>query len=216
MTKRTMGLSRRKNDAYDTPEHAVWALLPHLQSNTKFAEPCAGNGQLIQHLTKFGHECVFNGDIQPRATGMYVTDACVNEISFGQQCFITNPPWTRSLLHPIIVNLSDQAPVWLLFDADWMHTIQAMPYLERCDLIVSVGRVKWFPESKHVGMDNCCWYRFDPRSRNAGRAPFVPRNSELEKALSLHKDMTLWQKIKTKWLTALSGKRTSKRQFSNT
>jgi hypothetical protein len=26
---------------------------------------------------------------------------------------------------------------------------------------VSVGRVKWIPDSKMTGKDNCCWYLFD-------------------------------------------------------
>jgi len=27
-------------------------------------------------------------------------------------------------------------------------------------MIVSVGRVKWIPDSKHTGKDNVCWYLF--------------------------------------------------------
>ena len=51
-------------------------------------------------------------------------------------------------------------PTWLLFDADWAHTKQARPYLKYCDKIVSVGRVKWIPDSKMTGKDNCAWYLF--------------------------------------------------------
>jgi hypothetical protein len=39
--------------------------------------------------------------------------------------FITNPPWDRKVLHPLIEHLSSIAPTWLLFDADWMHTKQS-------------------------------------------------------------------------------------------
>ena len=51
--------------------------------------------------------------------------------SASADVFITNPPWRRDVLHPIIVNLSDQAPTWLLLDAGWVHTRQSVPYLPR-------------------------------------------------------------------------------------
>ena len=72
---------------------------------------------------------------------------------------ITNPPWERKLLHPMIEQFSDLRPTWLLFDADWVHTKQAIPFMPRLRKIVSVGRVKWF--DKTAGKDNACWYLFD-------------------------------------------------------
>lgn len=52
-------------------------------------------------------------------------------------------------------------PTWLLFDADWAHTKQASEYLKYCSKIVSIGRVKWIPDSKMTGKDNCAWYLFN-------------------------------------------------------
>jgi hypothetical protein len=75
---------------------------------------------------------------------------------------ITNPPWDRTLLHPLIEKLSDLRPTWLLFDADWVHTKQSINYLPRLRKIVSIGRVKWF--DKTAGKDNSCWYLFDKPS----------------------------------------------------
>ena len=49
-------------------------------------------------------------------------------------------------------------PTWLLFDADWMHTKQASPYLFNVEKIISVGRIKWFGNT--TGKDNCAWYLF--------------------------------------------------------
>ena len=74
--------------------------------------------------------------------------------------FITNPPWTRELLHPLIDHLSSILPTWLLFDADWIHTKQSSEFIKRCAKIVSIGRVKWIPDSKYSGLENCCWYLF--------------------------------------------------------
>jgi hypothetical protein len=55
-------------------------------------------------------------------------------------------------------------PTWLLFDADWMHTRQSAPFMPHLRKIVSVGRVKWIPDSPFTGKDNCCWYLFDQTS----------------------------------------------------
>ena len=74
--------------------------------------------------------------------------------------FITNPPWTRQILHPIIENLSNQLPTWLIFDASWAHTKQARPYAARCVKIVSVGRISWM-QNGTSSLDDCAWYLFD-------------------------------------------------------
>mgnify|MGYP001315553657 CR=1 FL=1 len=74
---------------------------------------------------------------------------------------ITNPPWNRKILHPMIEHFVDQKPTWLLFDADWVHTKQSIPYISILKKIVSIGRVQWIPNSKATGKDNCCWYLFD-------------------------------------------------------
>lgn len=143
---------RRKNDFYSTFDpRAVAALLPHLEPGTRFIEPCAGDGILARQLIAAGHVCMAASDIEPQADGVRAPDGAV---------FITNPPWTRQLLHRIIAHLSDQAPTWLLFDADWMHTQQAAPFMPRCRRIVSVGRLKWIPDSTMDGKDNCAWYLF--------------------------------------------------------
>ena len=89
--------------------------------------------------------------------------------------FVTNPPWSRPVLHPIINNLSDQAPTWLLIDADWVHTKQAIPYLPRLQKIVSIGRVKWIPDSPFAGKDNCCWHLFDRSRLGAPAIHFIGR-----------------------------------------
>ena len=45
---------RVPRDYYPTPYDAVKPLLPHLPENFTFAEPCAGDGRLIQHLKNHG------------------------------------------------------------------------------------------------------------------------------------------------------------------
>lgn len=172
MTKRTDGkFKRRKNDAYFTPESAVYPLLPHLGEFVQFEEPCAGAGDLINALESAGHHCEYSCDIDPKRNDIAVFDAMKIERT-SADVFITNPPWTRQILHPMIKHLSAIAPTWLLFDADWMHTKQAIPYLDECVKIVSVGRVSWMGNGVS-GMDNAAWYLFD--AMNVGKTQFFGR-----------------------------------------
>ena len=174
MGKRS-NFERKPRDFYPTPYEAVVPLIPHLEPGTDFHEPCAGNGQLTCLLESYaGQMCMGESDICPqpdddgiRYEEIYEIDALkLEECGIGHEAdiFITNPPWSRDILHPLITHLSDIAPTWLLFDADWMHTKQSAEFMPRLRKIVSVGRVKWIPDSKMTGKDNCCWYLFDKPS----------------------------------------------------
>lgn len=144
---------RRAQDDYPTPPEAVTPLLPHLQPGASFTEPCVGAGQLARTLTAAGFCLVKCSDLPH--------DARYESYREDSSLFITNPPWTRPILHPIIDNLRKQKPTWLLLDADWAHTRQAAPYLPFCHKLVAIGRVKWVPDSPYCGKDNCAWYLFD-------------------------------------------------------
>ena len=154
---------RNKMDLYSTPVEAVHPLTRHLSPGIKYCEPCAGEGALIRHLGAAGHKCVSAFDAAmgpfPRHDASFLIDSDLNDA----EAIITNPPWDRPPLHQIIERCSVLRPTWLLFDADWMHTKQASPYLEVCHAIVSIGRVRWIADSDMTGKDNCCWYLFDAR-----------------------------------------------------
>lgn len=176
MTKRAYKkFERNERDFYATPEAAVLPLLPHVEHGTSFDEPCAGDGALVGHLIAGGLVPAFISDIEPRSGEIACRDALDRPFCQGSM-FITNPPWDRKILHPLITHLSDIAPTWLLFDSDWMHTKQAAPFMQRLKKIVSVGRVSWFGDT--VGFDNCAWYLFDKPSSGlpvfVGRTPFEP------------------------------------------
>ena len=162
---------RRERDFYQTPEKAVLPLLPHLPHGLTFDEPCAGNGKLVRHLEQ-KIECKLATDIEPQGFCIQKSDV-FDRVRCHGNVFITNPPWSRDILHPLIEHLSDIAPTWLLFDADWMHTRQSAPFMYRCIKIVSVGRLKWIPDSKMTGKDNCAWYLFD--AANTCQAQFFGR-----------------------------------------
>lgn len=167
---------RKKLDFYPTPEEAIFPLLPHLPPKSTFCEPCAGDGALIRHLTKFGFKCVSAFDVEPQVDGIAQYDASFMEKIHTNNAdyIITNPPWDRWILHQIIERSVFIAPTWLLFDADWMHTRRAARLINFCDMIVSVGRVKWIEGSASAGKDNVCWYRFSPG--HTGRTIFVGRS----------------------------------------
>lgn len=153
--------SRISKDYYPTPKKAVLPLLKHLPENFTFIEPCAGDYRLVNHIENTTNGiCLDAYDVEPRNNKVRLGDALDNP-SVNFDLFITNPPWDRKLLHPVIKHLSSIAPTWLLFDADWAHTKQSVEYIKHCKKIVSIGRVKWFEETNMTGKDNCCWYLFD-------------------------------------------------------
>jgi hypothetical protein len=154
MGKRS-NFERREADFYPTPRAAVVPLIPYLRGIRSFAEPCAGDGDLVRHLESFGLRCVSQGDIR---TGH---DALAADCYGAADAIITNPPYTRELMHRLIAHFSRIAPTWLLLESDWAQTKQAAPFMPACSDIVAIGRVKWFEASKHTGKENFAWYRFD-------------------------------------------------------
>jgi hypothetical protein len=90
-------------------------------------------------------------------------DALVLDSYGAADAIITNPPWSREVLHGLVTHFQSIAPTWLLLDADWKQTRQAAPFLPHCSDIVAIGRVKWIEGSKFTGKDNACWYKFDSR-----------------------------------------------------
>lgn len=163
MGKRS-NFERVERDFYPTPKEAVVPLVGHLPpKGFTYEEPCAGAGDLVNALLELAPQAILNEayDIQPRHISIVPGDALTIKAKVTTDFYITNPPWDRKLLHPIIENLSQQRPTWLLFDANWMFTKQAVPYLSFCHKIVTIGRVKWIKDSKHTGKDDSCWYLFD-------------------------------------------------------
>ena len=160
---------RLPRDFYKTPLAALKPLLPHLQEVQTFAEPCAGDGQLIRLLeTVVGLNCTYASDIDPQDDNNYhivKADALESKISFADaDCIITNPPWDRRILHKMITHFAEtlKMPTWLLFDAGWVHTKQSIPFQPLLRKIVPVGRVKWIEDSKMTGKEDCAWHLFHP------------------------------------------------------
>jgi len=156
MGKRS-SFERIPRDFYPTPYAAVPPLIPHLRAVHSFAEPCSGDGALVRHLESFGLRCAYQGDI---ATGQ---DALGLEHYGDADAVITNPPYTRPLMHALIQHFARILPTWLLLESDWAYTKQASPFMPCCSDIVSVGRLRWIAGTTMSSKENFAWYRFDAR-----------------------------------------------------
>jgi hypothetical protein len=160
MAKRS-SFARIEGDVYPTPFAAVPPLIPHLRRERirTFAEPCCGDGALVRHLETFGLHCTYAGDI---SAGQ---DARERESYGGVDAIVTNPPYTRQLMHELITHFQAIAPAWLLLEMDWAATAQAEPFLPSCSTIVVVGRLKLIEGTPHSGKESFGWFRFDARHR---------------------------------------------------
>ena len=174
MGKRS-SFERNPRDYYRTWDtRAVKALLPHLAPGTRFVEPMAGGGTLLDQLVAAGHECVGAYDIEPQRADIVQSDVFTLTVDPSAKV-ITNPAWDRKILHPLITHLSDQAPTILLFDADWIRTKQAIPFLPRLRKVISIGRLRWIEGSTMDGKDNCAWFCFGAPYKAARAADFYGR-----------------------------------------
>jgi len=141
---------------------AVAPLLPFIKGKT-YAEPCAGKGDLVD-LIGDNAECVWASDIHNNTDSLDSYDASDMwlDVFYEADLIITNPPFSKSLLLPIIDHLVQSGkPVWLLLPADIIHNLYMAPYMQNCNRIVSVGRLCWFLDEttgkKVKGVDNYVW-----------------------------------------------------------
>lgn len=165
---------RRTHDKYLTwDKRAYPPLIVHLEPGCTFVEPCAGRGDIVINLEELGFQCRHCIDIKPQIPWVQKADAMELLLCMGDY-IITNPPYTKQVMHPMIDHLRRLAPTWMLLEADWMHTQQAMPYMKFCAKVVSVGKLKWIEDSKHDSQKNYAWYLFvdiEVVTRFYGRIP---------------------------------------------
>lgn len=187
---RATGTTRKRNprDYYPTIDpRAVAPLVAHLGNRVRYAEPCAGAGDLVDLFVPHGWECVWAADMLParrtvHSTGQLIaqqdvvtlpqimaTEIALNDID----CFVTNPAWLRRILHMKIDTLMRLRPTWLLFDAAWKETKQAALFGKYCHTIISVGRLQWVEGSDAQSTDDCSWYGFDATRAAASATTFI-------------------------------------------
>src|SRR5262249_14482224 len=109
-------------DFWTTPIEPMLHLIPQLRGIRTFAEPCCGDGAMVRHLESFGLICVYAGDIR------HGQDALAHNRYGDIDAIITNPPWTRKWLFPLIAHFQRIAPTWLLFQQDASANLASVPY----------------------------------------------------------------------------------------
>ena len=125
--------------------------------------------------------------LSPRAALFHASDIATGQNALalhsygGADAIITNPPYTRPLMHALIGHFARTLPTWLLLETDWASTKQAVPFMSMCSDIVSVRRLRWIEGTTMTGMQNFAWYRFDARHSAGpifhahGSAPMLSR-----------------------------------------
>lgn len=174
MTKRASGAFKRNaRDFYPTPRVAVLPLLPFLHRDNvrTFVEPCYGWGDLTRHLEGLGLKCVEHGDIE---SGWDARNWCADDFRQADAT-ITNPPWEHELMASIMERHACHVPAWFLVSSDWLFTKQSATLVaELCTDVVPIGRLKWVPDTKHTGFDNCAWVRMH-KAKDTGAARLWPQ-----------------------------------------
>lgn len=139
-----------------------------------FYEPCVGDGHLVDLLRNSGWGCTGGSDLtqHPDYPTKDATKLTWEDIPERTDYFVTNPPFKWEIFDPIADHLIGMIPTWMLLPADFMHNKRSVKYMNKCQLILSVGRLYWEP-NKVKGTDNFCWYLFDKNW--IGPVHFIPR-----------------------------------------
>ena len=161
-------MSKRSNfkkvdkEFYPTTDPKV--MVPKFVSSIEgktYAEPCYGEGDLEDMLMDVA-TCKWRSDIRNTVATSEEMDALEVTPYDVRECdlIITNPPFSKNVLLPLIDHFISLKPTWLLLPADYMHNLYFSPYMSKCSRVVSIGRVCWFPEEgkKVSSTDNFCWY----------------------------------------------------------
>lgn len=143
---------RKDRDYYPTidPDALPEKFLEFIDGK-EYWEPCAGDGSLdylIEKASALNTYCVQASDIEPQDGTITPLDALeITKEMFsnsGADCFITNPPFSKKLLFPLLDHLPNIAPTWLLLRASTLHNKRMKKYWKNCSQVVSIGRLGWF------------------------------------------------------------------------
>lgn len=136
-------------DLYETVDPRAMApnFVKYLEGKT-FYEPCVGSGKLVDQLEGAGSVCVGASDIEPlgefvnfpKKNGLELTPEDVKDADF----IVTNPPFTKDTLLPLIDHWVTLKSTWVLLPADLAYNAYMVPYMARCSHIVALGRMYWF------------------------------------------------------------------------
>lgn len=128
----------------------------------------------MRHLSAAGHRCTCASDIAPLGDFIDASDA----LSLPQRgLIITNPPFERRLLLPLLHHWVPHQPTILLLPADHMMNQWFSPFAPHLACVVPVGRISWLNNGVG-GFDNHCWMAFDPTPQTFLKPRRHPMNKE--------------------------------------
>lgn len=174
MSKRIDTDSAKTNASnfWPTPLEAVVPLLEPLRQDvvaakSRFIEPCAGDGALVDALVFHNFACAAAFDTAPRRSDIRHGDAANVDWSTVNPAIpaVTNPPWARHLLEPILAAVIGTRVVWLLLPLDYATNLWTNLYMRHVNCLVPLGRVSWLGNGQG-GMENSAWFRFSPQVRS--------------------------------------------------
>lgn len=142
-----------------------------------YAEPCCGEGHLVDLLADVA-TCKWESDLEWRGAGREKDAMGVTKENLsGCDLILTNPPYTRSVLLPMIDHFISLKPTWLLLPSDFMHNLYFGPYMAKCSKVISIGRLCWFPkDGKRVAStDNYSWYYWKQLANEDTETVFIGR-----------------------------------------
>ena len=164
MGKRS-NFERVERDYYRTwDKRAGNALRPFVYSSRSknVLEPFAGAGDLPENIGLSALHWTLS-DIEPQSGHVEKIDAFSLTKDDCQQfdMLVTNSPWRRDIFHRAVEHFTPMIDeCWWLIDAPWLFTGQAAKILDKYVTdIVTIGRMKWIPDSKMQAKDDCIWLR---------------------------------------------------------
>lgn len=167
---RRSDFKRVERDYYRTFDPKAGHALRPFVEDVKFAlEPFAGAGDLTAQFPEINW---METDIEPQSDTVLKRDAfrySESELN-AFDCVISNPPWSRPIMHKAIEHFASIIPTWFLLDANWVWTKQASPYINKyLTDIVTIGRLKWIEGTNMSGKDDCAWFRFSADKKEPTR-----------------------------------------------
>jgi methylase of polypeptide subunit release factors len=166
MSQRDSGYARKANEAYQTPEWVVEAVLPHIPQHgivPMIWEPACGNGNIVKVLSDNGYS-VHATDAQDGAN-FYAFDT-----DQGCDGIITNPPYTDAAAfveHALNLMQPMSGFVLMLLAQDFdsaksrRYLFEDAPFAKKITLL---KRIVWFKRTdgkREAPSQNHAWYLWD-------------------------------------------------------
>jgi hypothetical protein len=189
-------LDRKDRDFYSTPIAATTPLVPYLEGISRYYEPFAGDGRLINNLCSLvpSMKCVWASDIEPQEEGIEkfnLDDIGSEALAIGMiqrqaDAIISNPPWLNTSesgfqLFRFVNKLCNSGfPVILLLNANiinnkssWQNKIHGHSLMSMCYQMLPIGRVKWIDNSPYSAKEDSAWFFFSDRNHSSPK--ILPR-----------------------------------------